>query len=1407
MLAQAFISCKKVLSKSFTVGFHIIISAVPVLCKDIFVSRHHGNNLSSCGKTIYTACRTISLATAQAQWNDTISIDGTETSRDPYPCFPMTSYTGGIYINKSLSLKRFGNADVFLKCTSLRQIVFDGSNASETLVIKLQGLTFVNTPVTARRCSLYISNCQFTHAVSFPNATAVVTFEAFQGQFSLTIRESFFRNNDFPCICVVGNSPKIEVHDTTFINNSATNGSLQMVDVAVFMVLLTKQHTEYLSSMILTNISFKHNTAPPGGCLHIQTISAYSANRQTMKGRIRNKRTIRKDVSIISQPYFTNYFTNQSTMGGISIYISKGKYYHNFGRAITVSWDVSFVNISISKSDFINNSSPLQGGAMFIESIGEFFVQIEHCKFVENSARNEGSAIYVIAVTLKAGSILAQNVLFLRNILHNPDFIEDVPMGGTLTLYVQQGFLKVLLGNVSFVSNKAAMGSSTIYSEGYIQELTIVDCHFWGNSQDERFSYVWKTVFIFSFQLDFTLIGANISENKAKPRADNNTLEGQPVHFFVAASYLARMNISGLWYKNNKGGGMYIQLGLSEQTNSTFFLQDSFFENNEFFSLEIKTKSKALLQIKNVQFIANSFLSSAFHSLALFFLYVTAQGNQITMQDTKFENNTVTDRTVLFRLPPDEKDPGCNIPQRWNYKNQVRFLKCVFRGNANNVQQSVMRLENGCNILTDCQFVDNFGAYGVFIAESSTSLGLVNTSFEQTQNWMKTTKGFYLTNSEVLRGFIYYASSGPIKLKSTTLTIELIQDIDAYFVVTGSSTAHVDNSSVIQCPIGTLKAKSNFSHHHFVSNDACPNGLYKALSQSFIFSCKRCSTGFYTVEPLAEKCLPCPFGGNCTRNIDAKPTFWGYPSLSDHGSINFQKCPIDYCCPFKNISCPYDNQHYLFIGCSANRSGFLCGKCKPGFTETLFSARCRANDLCTDYWFWPIAFLYSLTFAFFLLWKNPIMRLIQRVLPWRRTPSGGHVGALSPLNSGGYVKIVFYFYQVANLVFVSEDIEMQLADNYLLTPIVGWFDFKAISSNEGLVCPFRGLTVALKIFLQASQVFAVLSGVLLIFFLHGVVRKVQKQSPAMPSSGQYFGATTECLLLGYSALASAALKSLNCVEIQSTSRFFYDGNIQCWQWWQKLWGVFLAVFIIPFVFVLYHGSNLLYRRVISTKRFLCACIFPLPFAIFWMATCRKALNETGDQGDQRIGGELSPLLPPDLSTRTVSQSSCQDPTNDVVYGPFKTRNDIQGPGAVYWESVLIGRRLFLICLHTFIVFPFIRMVCLSVTCAAILVHHIWKKPFQDPRANYTETASLSALLVLAVINMAQVTLSMNGELLSEQERVCMTVLHVIEVIILGTVPVIFLVITVVSVAWQLITFCKFCSVTNRGILRTRAVNN
>lgn len=147
--------------------------------KQIYVSRYSGKDFLSCGETIESACKTIGRAVTQAQWNDTICIDGTGTSRDPYPCSSGTSDPEQIYINMSLSFERYGENEAILQCSSSRQMLFDGRNLTRNVVIRFSGLTFLNSHVTVQNCSLFVDSCHFKDAISFPNATGVVHFESF----------------------------------------------------------------------------------------------------------------------------------------------------------------------------------------------------------------------------------------------------------------------------------------------------------------------------------------------------------------------------------------------------------------------------------------------------------------------------------------------------------------------------------------------------------------------------------------------------------------------------------------------------------------------------------------------------------------------------------------------------------------------------------------------------------------------------------------------------------------------------------------------------------------------------------------------------------------------------------------------------------------------------------------------------------------------------------------------------------------------------------------------------------------------------------------------------------------------------------------------------------------------------
>jgi len=97
----------------------------------------------------------------------------------------------------------------------------------------------------------------------------------------------------------------------------------------------------------------------------------------------------------------------------------------------------------------------------------------------------------------------------------------------------------------------------------------------------------------------------------------------------------------------------------------------------------------------------------------------------------------------------------------------------------------------------------------------------------------------------------------------------------------------------------------------------------------------------------------------------------------------------------------------------------------------------------------------------------------------------------------------------------------------------------------------------------------------------------------------------------------------------------------------------------------------------------------------------------------------------------------------VLQAPFRQPVE-DDEGTLYWESVLIGRRLVLLVLHSFIADPMLRLLCLDFACMAIFVHHLCKKPYRDTIANACESISLVALIIIATFSLAEASLVSEG---------------------------------------------------------------
>jgi len=335
--------------------------------------------------------------------------------------------------------------------------------------------------------------------------------------------------------------------------------------------------------------------------------------------------------------------------------------------------------------------------------------------------------------------------------------------------------------------------------------------------------------------------------------------------------------------------------------------------------------------------------------------------------------------------------------------------------------------------------------------------------------------------------------------------------------------------------------------------------------------------------------------------------------------------------------------------------------------------------------------------ALYFTFKLPIILWIGRQILWFKE---GQPASQNDDFDKGYLKIVFYFYQAANLLVVSSSSQHAIKTT-LIEPTLGFFNFKSYSF--GMICPFAGLTVVYKQFFSASHVFGTMLMICFFYVLHWGIQRFRGQGA--PSVGPYVGGILQTLLLGYTTLATISFSLLRCVPIGSEKHLFYDGNHVCFQWWQYILVGFVCTFLIPFVFVLLWGSYKLYGKTLSVWKFLLACFLPLPSLIYWLfisfcQVLRDPVNEVS--------------TPLQESRNSVER---------VLYDSFK-RPEEGRKLSLSWEGIMIGRRLILVVMNTFVINPMPRLVIMSVLCFLFLLHHSFTQPFRDNIANTAETISL-----------------------------------------------------------------------------------
>ena len=1303
---------------------------------------------------------------------DIINIDGTGTSRDPYPC----QNEKGLDL-AGLVLRSY-NSRAFISCRTNGFRFFCGM-ASRGVI--LEEITFVNTSIHLFECSLNAVACSFINS-SVPTLT--LKYDEYLMMRNVQLNGCTFQNNSACSVTVYGNSSvDLNVSNSTFVSNKIRSEGDAILNISI-------QNLHANQSIIKANfidLRVLQNICSGKACFRV--FAGINGNDLVLvMERVLFKNNV-AEVNILDVHGFSNGYTDFKSSqfrknkgravqihDGISVElkIERALFSENKGGAVEVSGFTKEVSVWLLSSNFISNKVEFGGACVFV-GIPSLLMDVEDCQFVRNEGRYLAGAMtigFIFARINSSPSISIKCSHFINNTListYTPSPVTEG--GGALALFVSY------MGNLSLINNTFAYNqglqentptkiAGAIYARvrKLLGDVEIRNSEFlcnYGALTSILALYVENSQL--SLQPRVTLQNLTFVNNSYNFNDSNgcSILISEGMGFKIMSSCKIHGNSGGIFYQCESD---------TLRCRGNVLVEDTMISGNIDFTLEVVTKS---FHLKNVSFVNNSCIGPS--EVSVLRVMSAVSNSSFHLDQSTFLNNFGEPGVVHIDLSLLEKKAA---------DGQVIINDTEFRGNFGRSEGVLKLLKVNRIKIQNCKFINNFGGIGSSHANVQRCLGMLiirNTSFNQfDESQVFESAGGLSKHVAPYLGFLTVTNSENVLMcirNSSFASDPFSTDSIALIVVEEVRPGLLDSSVRIETPINTKLKLRNITeiYEPIIGN--------KQVTISTIFTTERCPEGTYSIHRGTRRrpsdkhvnCYPCPVGGNCSLPLAAQPNFWGYPENED--IVSFQLCPEGYCClPSAHNKCFYDNNSYNLSGCQGNRTGILCGQCKQNFTEGLFTTECvRAKD-CTHSWYLVVFFALTSLFALYLVRKPPVFEEVGKQLTWfipRRKEGNNQVicsldstarKSVSP--NYGFLKIIFYFYQVAGVLTVSSYGVKNILRNKIVLPVTNLFNLKLYANTNLRICPWPILTPLSKTMFHLVTVMTILFSIPIIYLLHSGLNKLRKRRPTLPPAGPYFGAVLEIVLLGYSAVTGTTVRLLHCVSIQEKSRWYYDAQHFCWhQWWQQAAIVVIALNLFPFILTLYFTSLQLYRGKISAKIFLLASILPFPYLLFVLYHHVK--NKITRRPDyQAIPSTASSGH--DEEHDSNSSTSIKHSLLEVLCGPFTKPQDDQSDGRIYWESILIGRRFLIIVIGWWqLDHALMRSVCLTILCLVFLLHHISQRPFVQCRANIIETVSLATLVVVGVLN---VGLTRTGSDFSGMNQAYISILWTSEAVLLGVLP-------------------------------------
>jgi hypothetical protein len=1232
---------------------------------------------------------------------------------------------------------------------SMKNVVFQQNAACMIIKPSKGSKIFVNITNT-----LFYQNGNFSL-----DTPSVLWLNSTENLINIQLRNCSFRKNTFKkygMIVVVN-----QLGTTNFLlnqfrmeENSHTNPSIEEYDglfrLLSAWVFMRLEHglvyktsstfltvTGYSAQINISNIQVDgfYSVTRGGGVVNvIQNDSCYLSIKDSSFRNGNNNGT--GGVVSIAVPNLVLTIQN-STIQNISSSNSGGAVFiRSLQNAYLQSWNRSkhfFVDLRIIDSSFSYSASRLSGGAICVLA-ENLLVTVRDSSFLQNSARYYGGALFIF--TNNAATIS----------FYDDYFQENSAFGGIIRAMARrrESTLNFYTTNVMFVQNKLHATLPNLYG--------IVSL--WARN----------TIVNVSFQ------NTHFIENLAK--------DSSCISLYLSQSTLNFVTLNTCIFRENDGslGAAYVTGRAALTCKHSVFDSNSIVTGTCGKAIMVLNLIKSTISLKNTTFVNN--LCAA--------LMVELSGtSSLRIFDSAFVRNKYT------RGTPGAL--GINSDQTSTIK--VSIERVLFQENVASMGSALMLLNDGKMMakFTKCTFLNNFALFqgGQIVSPGRGSLELFirNSVFKQTiqKVLINNTKEFMATS--FLKIYNYPTI---LYIYNTTLNWDTNSSDEQLIVV--SSRVSFDNASM-SCPVGRAMEVIPTASYSYLGNTL-------VFGRSLTFSCKACDYSFYSLQRGTARglnvddnfeCIPCPRGADCVSAVRSKSNFWGYQISSTPPKLAFTICPFGYCkSPLANSS--------KYNDCQGKRTGVMCGGCSQGYTEALWSTYCTPVKDCHDHWFWVLFLALVFSMAILLVFKPPFVAYSLKQIFWFKGFVGSRTANIQashniirslsvdeetgqeniPLSSTEQLKqdtrqfsrfedIIFYFYQIAQLLLSSSSLT-EFFHTQFMAPVLGFFNFQPSFKKQGFLCPFPGLTPETKLGFKIAPVFGTLVAIFFIYALHFFFSRMR--GAPRPAISPYLQASIKTIFLGYVTLATVSISLIRCVFVAGEARWFYNGNVLCYQWWQYAAYTFNAIFVIPFIFVLALISFKLHHDKITIQQFLLAIICPLPFLLLWLfrLVCPSPAANVGLQENQNLK-ELKEML----------------------FDPYREKRVV-----LYWQSVLIARRFILVLIFCVVTEASIRLFCMTLTCVFVLCCHLQVKPFQNSLANNLESLSLLFLVILGLINQFKSVFVGSEENIKGSLVTVLKVFQWLEIVMLGLFPAILLLLVcfaLISVFVRVLFMC-FRSIFN-----------